>query len=223
MNIFLRLITLVTLSVGASVGMSVGMLVGMLVGMSVGTSTGALAQTGNTATDYRLQVNVNDEAVRWQAVEPASRAGDTLRVPAGSERVVVTFAGGQLELNLTDIDHWDYAHVLATRWQQTAANTYTVHATVRHADNGWDNYANVFQVVAANDNSHVSNGIRELLHPHDNEQPFTRSQRGVQARGQVRIEAADNVDGWGGSTIELTLAELSFPVAIRWQLELTDP
>jgi len=183
----------------------------------------ALAQTDAPHSTYRLQVYVDDIAVDWQARELATHADDVLRVPAGTELAVITFAGGQLELNLADATHWDYAHVFGTRWQQTDSNTYTVHATVRHADAGWDNYANIFRVVPATDSSQVSNGIRELLHPHDNEQPFTRSQRGVQARGQVRVEAADNVEGWGGSAIELTLADLTFPVDIRWQLELTNP
>lgn len=191
------------------------------------TLSTAFAQSAHT--EYRLHVHVNDSPIDWQALEPATREGDVLRLPAGTEQATVTFAGGTLALNLADVHRWDYAHVLGTRWQQTTSSntndldTYTVHATVRHADDGWDNYANVFQVVPAIDNSQVSNGVRELLHPHDNEQPFTRSQRGVQAVGQVRVEAADNVDGWGGSAITLSLAELAFPVDIRWQLELTNP
>ena len=190
------------------------------------TLSSAFAQT---SSEYRLRVHVNDSPVDWQVLEPATREGDVLRVPAGTEQATVTFIGGTLALNLADVQRWDYAHVLGTRWQPTNSSntndpdTYTVHATVRHADAGWDNYANVFRVVPASDNSQVSNGVRELLHPHDNEQPFTRSQRGVQAVGQVRVEAADNVDGWGGSAITLTLADLTFPVDIRWQLELTKP
>lgn len=187
----------------------------------------AFAQSAHS--EYRLLVHVNDRQVDWQALEPATRAGDVLRVPVGTALATVTFAGGTLALNLLDVQRWDYAHVLGTRWQPTNSSnvndpdTYTVHATVRHADAGWDNYANVFRVVPASDGSQVSNGVRELLHPHDNEQPFTRSHSNVQARGQVRIEAADNVEGWGGSAITLTLAELTFPVDIRWQLELTKP
>jgi hypothetical protein len=187
----------------------------------------AFAQPAHS--EYRLHVYINDSLIDWQVLEPATRAGDVLRVPAGTEQATVTFAGGMLVLNLADVQRWDYAHVLGTRWQPTNSSnandpdTYTVHATVRHADAGWDNYANIFRVVPASDASQVSNGVRELLHPHDNEQPFTRSQRGVQAVGQVRVEAADNVEGWGGSTITLTLAELTFPVDIRWQLELTNP
>lgn len=187
----------------------------------------AFAQSAHS--EYRLLVHVNDRQVDWQALEPATRAGDVLRVPVGTALATVTFAGGTLALNLADVQRWDYAHVLGTRWQPTNSSnvndpdTYTVHATVRHADAGWDNYANVFRVVPVSDGSQVSNGVRELLHPHDNEQPFTRSHSNVQARGQVRIEAADNVEGWGGSAITLTLAELTFPVDIRWQLELTKP
>lgn len=48
-------------------------------------------------------------------------------------------------------------------------------ATVRHADEGWDHYADAWRVVTE---AGEVLGTRELFHPHVNEQPFTRSLSG---------------------------------------------
>ncbi len=44
--------------------------------------------------------------------------------------------------------------------------------TVRHGDTGWDHYADAWQVLAPDGTVLAT---RELLHPHEDEQPFTRS------------------------------------------------
>lgn len=79
--------------------------------------------------------------------------------------------------------------------------------TVQHADTGWDHYADGWEVLAP-DGSRL--GFRELLHPHVNEQPFTRALHGVQidtAITQVTIRARDNVHGWSENTFVLPLAK----------------
>ena len=43
--------------------------------------------------------------------------------------------------------------------------------TVRHADEGWDHYADKWDVVAPDG---TVLGTRNLYHPHVHEQPFTR-------------------------------------------------
>ena len=51
-------------------------------------------------------------------------------------------------------------------------------------------------------------GTRVLLHPHENEQPFTRSLSGVEIPdgiNEVLIRAHDNVDGYGATTFRLKL------------------
>jgi len=81
----------------------------------------------------------------------------------------------------------------------------TVTVTVRHADSGWDHYANAW-IVRAPD-GHVL-ATRTLLHPHVDEQPFTRSLNDVlipRGLDHVVVEAIDSVHGAGGIRVELPL------------------
>jgi hypothetical protein len=51
-------------------------------------------------------------------------------------------------------------------------------------------------------------GIRELLHDHGGEQPFTRNLDGVEIPdgvASVVVEGRDQVNGWGGAALELDL------------------
>ena len=84
-------------------------------------------------------------------------------------------------------------------------SAWTFSATVRHADEGWEHYADAWRVVGPDGTVY---GTRELLHPHVNEQPFTRSLSGVSIPedvDRVTVEARDSVHGWGGSTVEIAL------------------
>lgn len=68
--------------------------------------------------------------------------------------------------------------------------------TLRHADQGWDHYANQWDVVTLDGKLLKS---RVLIHPHVNEQPFTRSLSGVSippGTKAVKIRARDLVHGY---------------------------
>lgn len=72
--------------------------------------------------------------------------------------------------------------------------------TLSHPDTGWDHYADGWRVELPDG---TVLGTRELLHPHVNEQPFTRSQSGIaipKGVSRVRIRAKCSVDGWAGET-----------------------
>lgn len=87
----------------------------------------------------------------------------------------------------------------------SCAQTCNFSATVRHADSGWDHYANRWDVVSLEGKVLAT---RTLLHPHENEQPFTRSLGGVKLPAgtrQVVIRAGDLVHGLGGKTITLDI------------------
>ena len=78
---------------------------------------------------------------------------------------------------------------------------YRFDVTVRHADAGWKHYADKWDVVAPGGKIL---GTRVLLHPHELEQPFTRSLSGVRIpRGvtRVTVRAHDKVHGYGGEVV----------------------
>jgi len=83
--------------------------------------------------------------------------------------------------------------------------TYNFSVTVRHADAGWEHYADKWEVVAP-DGTVID--TRVLAHPHDNEQPFTRSLGGVRipaGLAKVRVRAHDKVHGYGGAEMDVDM------------------
>ncbi len=97
------------------------------------------------------------------------------------------------------------ADVLAVEAVETAPGVWRFDVTVAHDDAGWDHYADAWEVVAP-DGSVL--GTRVLAHPHDNEQPFTRSLAGVAIppeTRQVDVRARDSVHGFGGAVVRVTL------------------
>ncbi len=97
------------------------------------------------------------------------------------------------------------ADVIAAKAMPEGGGTWRFEVTVRHADAGWDHYADAYEIL---DPEGGLLGRRVLLHPHVDEQPFTRSLSGVRIPGhlkQVRIRAHDKVHGWGGRELTLEL------------------
>ncbi|MDN3519437.1 hypothetical protein QWY84_17660 [Aquisalimonas lutea] len=99
------------------------------------------------------------------------------------------------------------ADVVGADVRATGDGTYSFQVTVRHEDEGWDHYADQWQVLAP-DGTEL--GTRTLHHPHVDEQPFTRSLPGVEIPEEidsVRIRARDSVHGHGGAEMELSLPD----------------
>jgi hypothetical protein len=97
------------------------------------------------------------------------------------------------------------ADVLEATYAKSADGTYRFDVTVRHDDAGWEHYADKWQVLDAEGNVL---GERVLFHPHDTEQPFTRSQSGIEipaATRTVTIRAHDKKHGWGGAELTIEL------------------
>ena len=97
------------------------------------------------------------------------------------------------------------ADVVGVEVKRESAGTYRFDVTVAHADEGWDHYADAWDVVAPDG---TVLGTRVLLHPHENEQPFTRSLGGVaipDGIDRVTLRAKDSVHDYGGAEIEATL------------------
>ncbi len=117
------------------------------------------------------------------------------------------------------------ADVVHVRAVQTAGpepgegeGTWTFRVTVEHPDTGWDDYADGWDVVTPDGNvlkpDPDADFTRTLLHPHVDEQPFTRGQSGIvipEEVTEVRVRAHDIVDGYGGKEVIVHLTESSGP------------
>lgn len=77
--------------------------------------------------------------------------------------------------------------------------------TVRHADAGWSHYADRWEVLSPDGKVLAT---RVLAHPHDNEQPFTRSLTNVRIPAgaeTVTVRARDSEHGYGGEEVVVNL------------------
>jgi hypothetical protein len=89
----------------------------------------------------------------------------------------------------------------------TGKNTFRFDVTIRHADEGWQHYADRWDVVAPDG---TVLGTRTLYHPHVDEQPFTRSLSGVKISDSIKeitVRAHDSLHGYGGRTMTVALPE----------------
>ncbi|MCR8549032.1 hypothetical protein M4578_14430 [Salipiger sp. P9] len=80
-----------------------------------------------------------------------------------------------------------------------------ISVTLRHPDTGWAHYADGWR-IEAEDGTIL--GTRVLTHPHEAEQPFTRSLSTVaipQGMARVYIRARCLVDGWSADRNPLDL------------------
>ena len=85
------------------------------------------------------------------------------------------------------------------------AQTCAFSVTLEHADDGWDHYANQWDVMTLDGKVLKS---RVLHHPHVNEQPFTRSLFAVAIPDgitQVKIRAKDSVHGYAKKEVVVDL------------------
>ncbi len=97
------------------------------------------------------------------------------------------------------------ADVVGVKVTRTTAQVYRFEVTVRHGDTGWEHYADKWEVLAP---EAELLGSRVLLHPHEAEQPFTRSLSGVRVPAGVEavtIRAHDKVHGYGGKAMRVDL------------------
>jgi len=103
----------------------------------------------------------------------------------------------------------NFAQVRYVRATGSADGSWRFDVSVEHNDEGWDHYADLWQVVDPASDEIIAERI--LAHPHDNEQPFTRSQSGViipDGVTSVLVRARCTVHGFGGSAllVDLTVA-----------------
>lgn len=95
--------------------------------------------------------------------------------------------------------------VVDAKVRRGADGAYDFTATLRHGDEGWKHYADKWEVRTLGGETLA---VRTLLHPHVDEQPFTRGLRGVRipaSAGKVVIRAHDSRHGYGPKTVTLEL------------------
>jgi hypothetical protein len=97
------------------------------------------------------------------------------------------------------------ADVVRAEARAEGGGAWRFRVTVAHGDTGWDHYADKWDVVASDG---TVLGTRVLLHPHETEQPFTRSLGGVkipEGVSEVTLRAHDRVHGYGGKEVTVEL------------------
>lgn len=99
----------------------------------------------------------------------------------------------------------NFAQVEFVEVKQSSDKNWCFNTRVRHQDDGWDHYANAWQV-------HDMNGKllaeRVLFHPHENEQPFTRSLCNIDIPENVTkvvVSAQCEQHGLGGQVVLVDL------------------
>lgn len=108
--------------------------------------------------------------------------------------LIISSTANANEVEITDV-----------KIHQSSDKTWTFAVTLKHADEGWDHYANEWQVIAP-DNKILA--TRTLYHPHVDEQPFTRNTSGVKIPDNmesVRVIAKDTVHGLSKKAMEVNL------------------
>ena len=96
----------------------------------------------------------------------------------------------------------------------SGGNDWIFHVTLKHNDTGWEHYADAWRIV---DEEGKEIGKRVLYHPHEYEQPFTRSLSGVKLDEDaiIYIEAHDKVHGWSKDRVKVNF---EFPQGDRYQI-----
>lgn len=100
-----------------------------------------------------------------------------------------------------------YPDVVDVEVHAGQGGSFTFEVTLSSPYDSAERYADAFRIVTPDGETL---GVRELLHHHANEQPFTRSLTGVRVPDDVRtvvVQGRDQEHGYGGQTIEVTLPE----------------
>lgn len=119
-------------------------------------------------------------------------------LPAAEPAAEGDISGANTDLN--------YAQVIFVEAIQSDDGTWCVYAKVRHNDEGWDHYANAWQVL---DPDGEELAWRLLAHPHDDEQPFEREKCRIDIPTHVKeivVRAKCTVHGFGGQSVTVDMS-----------------
>ena len=98
----------------------------------------------------------------------------------------------------------DVVGVEVFKLKKSGDTVFRFKVTVAHADEGWDHYADAWEVIGPDG---ALLGRRVLLHPHVNEQPFTRTAdiEVPKSIAEVTVRARDKVHGLGGAEMNVQI------------------
>ncbi len=99
------------------------------------------------------------------------------------------------------------ADVVKVSVERARDDSFRFHVTLRHNDEGWDHYADAWEVTDAHGKVFAT---RVLAHPHVNEQPFTRSMSGINIPEGIKtviVRAHDKIHAYGGNTKNVALPD----------------
>ena len=100
-----------------------------------------------------------------------------------------------------------YPDVIAVQLRPTGERVFDVAVTVSSPYDTPQRYADGWRVLDPDGNVL---GTHTLMHDHANEQPFTRTQRGLEIPAgiaQVTVEGRDQANGFSGGTITVDVPE----------------
>lgn len=121
-------------------------------------------------------------------------------------RNIITLCAFVIVFSVSATSFAGEADVLQVKASQSGS-TWSFAVTVQHADEGWDHYADRWEVFTPEGDVL---GTRVLAHPHVGEQPFTRSLSGVEipdGMTEVVVRARDSVHGYGGAELKVQLGD----------------
>lgn len=127
--------------------------------------------------------------------------------PLGAEPAAV--AGSADLLGLTGEGDVEVVFVSA---RSNGGDSWNFAVTLEHADTGWDDYADGWDVILPDGTVIKPDAdapfTRLLLHPHENEQPFTRNQNGIIIPADVTtvyVRGHELVEGYGSVLVAVDL------------------
>lgn len=124
---------------------------------------------------------------------------------AGSDEGEPTAVASATTETTPDTTRAPYGAVLAAELRRASDGTWSVDVTISSAYDTAERYADGWRVL--DDEGDVL-GEQELTHDHADEQPFTRTQTGLEipdSVSTVTIEVHDTENGYGGEPLEVDL------------------
>ena len=121
--------------------------------------------------------------------------------------IVRWLAAGCIAAAMTVTAFAGEADIIRTEVVRTGPGVYRFSVSVLHQDEGWDHYADRWEVLTPDGRILAT---RTLYHPHVNEQPFTRNLGDVKIPSdivQVTIRAHCSVHAYGGKSESLSLPQ----------------